>query len=252
MIKRLRFNCSIMQVRFWLRICTVFLLLIPCEKTVADVNVELDVFFKDSTQRCRFLYVLGTDSEGSADTLAVFDTLEFNNRQRVSLFYSVHSDSENTISIVDTAGQSLMSKPFKVSSQRTTFVVTVHPQRIKVTVKDYLYPRKNEDEQSYFFFLLIYFVVKVLIAIGYILVRKLPLRLISIASGAFLLGAFIEWFLPLHYFWRFLMTVLVEFLLIAFFGRKLISVFRAGLLTLIVNIIGFGIIFAAYLFYVFF
>ncbi len=235
-----------------MRICAIFfLLLVICGRAVAGVNIELDVVFRDSTKQCQFLYILVPNAEGNNDTLAVFDTLSFNKQSRISLFYTAPSDRKNLISIVDTSGLHLESRPFKVSSEQTTFTVFIKKHQVKVVNKDYLYPQKNEDKQSYFFFLLIFFIVKILIATIYIFISKLPKRLISIAAGTFLLSAFIDWFLPYNYFYRLLITALVEFLLIFLVGRKSIPWFRAILLVILVNVVGFGIIVTAYLLYVF-
>jgi hypothetical protein len=235
-----------------LQICAVFFLLFGSSgKAFADFGVELDIVFKDSTNRYQFLHVLGTEPDNAGDTLAVFDTLSFNRQRRVSLFYTVSAASENIISVVDTAGKITVSKPFDVSPRQTTFVAVVDAHQIKVAGKDYLYPRKNEDPHSYFYFLLIFFIVKVVITAIYIFTSKLPERLIFIASGAYLLSAFIDWFLPLQYLFRFLAIVLIEFLLIALFGRKAASPLRIGLLIIVVNAVGFGFIILTYLLYVF-
>ena len=93
-------SCVIM-----LRTCILCLLLtISCGKAFANIDVELDVVFNDSTFQCRHLYVLCPAADGTKDTLAVFDTLLFNGRNRVSLFYSVHSEGKNMLSMVNSAG----------------------------------------------------------------------------------------------------------------------------------------------------
>ncbi len=235
-----------------LRICTLLLFLIlACGKVLASIGVELDVVFRDSTLQCRYLYVLSPNAGGTNDTLAVFDTLAFNGLSRVSLFYAAEPDRENMLSMVDSSGLHIESRIFKVSEQRTTFAVIAGRQQIKVVNKDYIYPQKNEDEHSYFVFLFIFFVVKILIAAVFVFSSKLPKRLITISSGAFLLSAFVDWFLPVHYLYRFLMIVLVEYLLIALVGRRSISWLRAAWLVLVVNIVGFGLIAILYLLFVF-
>ena len=172
---------------------TLFILLsLSCGKLLANINVELDVFFSDSTVNCRYLYVLATSTNGTNDTIAVFDSLSFYGHKRVSLFYSVRSNKKNTLSMVDTAGVYVTGKPFRVSPHRTTFLVDVGQLQIKVSPKDYLYPLKNEDEQSYFVFLTIFFVIKSLITIFFVFVTKQRKRIIAIAAGAFLLSAFID------------------------------------------------------------
>ena len=234
----------------------LFLLLtLVCGKMFANIGVELDVAFSESadssTVQYRNLYVLCPAPDGTNDTLAIFDTLYFNGRNRVSLFYSVCSGGKNTLSMVDSAGVHVESKPFRVTPKRTTFSVVVGQQQIDVVAKDYLYLRKKDNEQSYYVFLMIFFVVKLLLTVIFVFASKLPRRNIFIASGAFLLTAFIDWFLPFNYLYRFLMIVLAEFLLIALIGRKSISLLRAAMLALIVNIAGFGIIASLYLLYVF-
>lgn len=223
-----------------------------CGKVFADINVELDVVFSDSTIQCRYLYVLAPSAGRTNDTLAVFDTLHFNGPNRVSLFYSVHSGCKNTLSMVDSAGVHLLSSPFRISSQRTTFVVVVGKRQIEVTCKDYLYLRKNDDEQSYYVFLLIFFVVKLLMTTIFVLFLKLPKRIIIIASVAFFLNAFVDWLLPLHYLFRLLLIMLAEYLLIAIVVRRYMSSWlQAALLVLAVNITGYGIIVVLYILYVF-
>ena len=233
-------------------ILNVFLLLLSlvCGKAFADVEVELDVVFSDSVQ-CRYLYVFRPGTEGLNDTLAVFDTLSFNGQNRVSLFYSVDSCGKNMLALVDSGGMQVESNLFGISPWRTTFSVLVGQQQIKVNNKDYLYPQKNEDERSYFIFLFIFFVVKIIITAVYVFSSKLPKRLIPIASGAFLLTAFVDWFLPVHYLYRFLMMALAEYILIAVVARKSISWLRAAVLVLMVNIAGFGLIAILYLGFVF-
>jgi len=233
------------------RFFSFLLLIFTLGQAFANINVELDVVFSDSTVNCRYLYVLATSATGTNDTIAVFDSLSFYGHKRVSLFYSVRSNIKNTLSLVDTAGVYVTSKPFKVSPHRTTFLVDVGQQQIKVSLKDYLYPLKNEDEQSYFVFLTIFFVIKSLISIVFVFVTKQRKRIIAIAAGAFLLSAFIDWFLPVNYLYRLLMVILAEYLLIAFIGRKFISWLQAAMLILTVNLIGFGLIAGLYILYVF-
>jgi len=229
--------------------------MLACGKMFASIGVELDIVFRDyadsSSVQYRNLFVLCPAADGTSDTLAIFDTLYFNGKNRVSLFYSVHSDGKNILSIVDSAGVHVESKPFKVSPKRTTFSVVVRQQQIEVFAKDYLYLRKKEDEHSYYVFLLIFFSVKLLITVFFVFVSKLPRRNISIASGAFILTAFIDWLFPLNYLYRFLIIILAEYLLITLVGRKSISWMRSAVLVLLVNIAGFGIIAVLYLLYVF-
>ena len=229
----------------------LFLLLtLVCGKAFAGVGVELDVVFGDSVQ-CRYLYVFSPNAGGTNDTLAVFDTLAFNGHDRVSLFYTASSGRKNILSMVDSSGLHIESDLFSITPRRTTFVAVVGYGQIKVTHKDYLYLLKNEDERSYFIFLMIFFVVKIIISAIFVFSSKLPKRLISIASGAFLLSAFVDWFLPMYYLYRFLIMAFAEYLLVATVGRKSISWLRAAMLILVVNIAGFGIIAFLYLGFVF-
>ena len=240
-----------------LRTCILSLLLMfSCTKALADISVELDVVFlrraDGSTVQYRYLYVLSPIADGTKDTIAVFDTLSFIGKNRLSLFYTMPSSGgKNILSIVDSANLRIESSPFRVSPKRTTFLVAVGQQQIDITGKDFLYLRKNEDEQSYFVFLLIFFVAKFLIITIYIFIVKLPKRIISIASGAFLLSGFIDWFVPLSYLYRFLTLMLVEYLLIALVGRKSISWLQAAILIFVVNMACTGIIASLYLLYVF-
>ena len=222
-----------------------------CGKLFAGIGVELDVVFSDSTIQCRYLYVLHPAANGANDTLAVFDTLSFNGINRVSLFYSVHSGGINALSMVDSAGVHFVSNTFRVSPRHTVFAVVVGERQIEVAGKDYLYLRKNDNEQSYYVFLLIFFAVKLLMTTVFVLLSKLPKRIIFIASGAFLLSAFIDWLFPLNHLYRLFLIMLTEYLLIALAGRKSISWLRAALLVLVVNLIGFGIIVFLYIMYVF-
>ena len=234
-----------------LRIGTVFLLWFVCGKTLAGIDVELDVVFNALTVQCRYLYVLCADTKKTTDTLAIFDSLSFNRQNRVSLFYSASSTGENMLSMVDAEGTHVTSEPFNVSHLQTVFTVAVDRQHISVTGKNFLYPLKNEDKSSFFVFLLIFFTVKILIATISIFISKLPKRIIPIAAGAFLLSVFIDWFFPFNYLYRFLIAMLIEYLIIALVGRKSISWLRAALLVVVVNMAGYGIIALLYIFYVF-
>jgi hypothetical protein len=235
-----------------LRTGTLLLLLsLACGNLLAGIGVELDVVFSDSTVQCQYLYVLAPCVDGANDTLAVFDSLSFYGHNRVSLFYSVHSNGKNMLSMVDSSGIQVRSKAFKVSPKRTTFDVVVGRSQIEVNGKDYLYLRKNDDERSYYVFLLIFFAVKFLITAVFVFVSKLRKRIISISCGAFLLSAFIDWLFPLNYLYRFLIIILVEYLLISLIGHKFISWLRTAMLVLTVNLVGFGLIAILYLIYVF-
>ncbi len=230
----------------------VVLFAVLCGKSFAGIEVELDVTFPDSTRHPQFLYVLGFESEANADTLAVFDSLSFTGHHQISLFFTVpHKQEIQLVTVVNGDDQGTESRLFKVSFWRTTFVVSIDEYQIDVMLKDYLYPQKNEDDYSYFWFLLIFVVVKTFIAVIFLVLRKMPKRLIPISSGTFMLSAFIDWFIPLNYVIRFLITTLVEFLLIALVGHKSISWLQTALLIIIVNVVGFGLIFIAYFGYVF-
>jgi len=234
-----------------LRTVTLLFLIFTFEKAFAGIGVELDVVFNDSTVQCWHLYVLRHDTKKANDTLAVFDTLSFIGQSRVSLFYSVGSARKNILSMVDSDGVHVESKPFSVSPWQTVFTVGIGQHQIFVTGKDFLYPRKKENEHSYIVFLLIFFAVKSLIVAIFNTVLKLLKRNIFIATGAFLLSAFIDWLLPINYLYRFLIIMLTEYLLIALVGCKSISWLRAAMLVLIINIVGYGIITILYLLYVF-
>ncbi len=235
-----------------MRTCILFLLLLPAFiKSFAGIGIELDIAFSDTTFRCQYLYVLSPNSSGANDTLVVFDSLSFNKYNRVSLFYTVAEDRENMILAVDADGQERRSRLFKISPNRTTFAVSIKPQHINVSVKDFLYPLKYGNEESYLFFLLIFFVIKIFTTAIYIFVSRMPFRLILIAAGAYLLTSFIDWMFPVEYLFRFILVMVAEYLLIAFFGRKSISWLRAALLVLVVNAVCFGIIAIAYILFVF-
>jgi len=233
------------------RIGILFFLLLVCGKVFAGVSVELDVVFNDSTVQCRYLYVLSPSAGGANDTLTVFDTLSFNGHNRVSLFYTAGFSGKNVLSMVDSNGVNIVSQPFRVSPRRAVFSVVVGEQHIEVAGKDYLYLRKNENERSYYVFLLIFFVVKILMTAIFVLFSKLPGRVIFIASGAFLISAFFDWLFPLNHLYRLLLMMLAEYLLIALFGNSYISWLKAALLVLVVNLAGFGIIVFLYMMYVF-
>ena len=235
-----------------LRKCIILVLLSLCGKTFGGIDVELDVVFSDSIVQCRYLYVLApVDAEGAGDTLAVFDTLSFNGQNRVSLFYSAKSDGKNMLSFVDSEGTHVESNRFSVSSRSAVFNVIIGQEKIGVTRGSYLYPQKNEDERSYFVFLVIFLAVKILLTFILIFSSKFPKRTIIISTGAYILSAFIEWQFPLHYLYRALLTLLLEYLMVAFVARKALSWIRVAFLILTVNLAGFGIIAFLYLFYVF-
>ena len=243
-----------------LRICTLFLLLtFHGGMLFANIDVELDVVFKDTTVQCRYLYVLSQDRYEIRDTLAVFDTLSFKRNDRVSLFYTVENDKTNILLMVDSAGMVIESKPFRIFSGRVlrtrnapaVFTVVIEHEKISVANKNYLYLKKNENLTSYLAFLFIFLTVKLLITTYFVLLSALPKRIIAFASCFFILTAFIDWFIPLYYIYRFFITILAEFLLISVIGRKFISWLQAAMLILIVNIAGFGIIAFMYILYVF-
>jgi len=229
----------------------ILLLMFACGKVFAGIGVELDIVFSDSTIQCRYLYVLYPAADGANDTLAVFDTLSFNGQNRISLFYKAGFEGNNILSMLDSSGVNVISKPFGVSPHHTVFSVVIGRQQIEVAGKDYIYLRKNENEQSYYIFLLIFFAAKLLMTVVFVLISKLPKRVIFIVSGAFLFSAFIDWLFPLNHLYRLFLIMLTEYLLIALIGHKSISWLRAALLVLVVNLIGFGIIVFLYIMYVF-
>lgn len=239
------------KVRPWLQKCILISVgLVLCGNIFAGLNAELDVVFEEPGQQCRFMYILSPDIEGKSDTLAIFDSLAFNRQQRVSLFFPIPQKREIKVSILTAGGQRMESGLFGVSPRQTTFAVSVNSKRIKITGKDFLYPQKNEDERSYVIFSLIFFIVKMLISSVYISVTRLPKPLLAITSGIFILSAFIDWFFPMNYYCRFLFAALFETLLLKVAGRASITWRHTILLATIVNIIGFGIIFALYFMYV--
>lgn len=107
------------------------------ENTFSNIDVELDVVFRDSTVQTRYLYVLCSDKN---DTVAVFDTLSFNGYDRVSLFYSVNGRNENMLAMLDSGGVQFESKPFTVSPRSNIFSVIIDNRKISVEKKSYLYP----------------------------------------------------------------------------------------------------------------
>ena len=204
----------------------------------AEANVELDVVFSDSTVQCKYLYVLGANT---GDTLAVFDTLSFNRQNRVSLFYTANKGGKNILLLVDSEGALSESKPYNIMYSNV-FSVAVGKEQISVNKRDFLYFRKNSDNKSYFVFLLFFFTVKSLITFFFVFLSALHRRVAAFASGAFLLSALIDWFFPLHYFYRLFVTLLAEYLFIAILGRKSISWLWTAILVMVVNFVSFGII----------
>ena len=225
----------------------------------ANVDVELDVVFKDTTVQCRYLYVISLDRQGTGDTIAIFDTLSFKRHEGVSLFYSVENDETNILVIIDTAGMVIQSKPFRILSGKfirnrnvpAVFTVVIGKEQIAVANKKYRYLESYENKSMYFVFMLLFITVKLLIAISFSLLSELHRRIILIASGAFLFTALMVWFIPLYHIYRLFITIFTEYLLIAVIGRKYISWLLAAILILIVNLAGFGIITLMYIFYVF-
>jgi len=138
----------------------------------------------------------------------------------------VENAGKNKLSMTDFNGLQFESKPFIVSLQRSLFMITVDQQQISVAKKNFIYPKKTENEKSYFVFLLIFFFVKVFISTILILFSKFPKRVIAIVSGAFLISSFIDWYFPVYYLYRLVITMLVEYILIAIVGRKHISCYR--------------------------
>ena len=245
--QKMYFFCTMIS-----RVCIILLSLIFTDgKMFANVGVELDVSFRDTTVQCQFLHVLSPNMRGTYDTIAIFDSLSFKGQSRVSLFYSVDTIGENIVSVTDASGIVAESRFYNVSPKRTTFAVLIGQQNIRLINKDYIYPQKNDDERSYYIFLAIFFAVKILITTIFVFSLKLPKRIITISSGTFLLTAFIDWLLPLHYLSRFFIMMLAEYLLIAYAGRASISWLRTALLVLLVNVTGFGLITSLYIVFVF-
>ena len=234
-----------------LRFFTVIWLFFALGRAHAGVSVELDVVFNDTTIRRPSMYVLVPNAYGTNDTLAAFDSLSFYGLNRVSLFYTARSNQRNILSMVDSSGVYMESKPFRVSPQRANFKVMVGQQHIKVSNKDFLYPQKNDDQRSYFAFLTIFLAIKILITAGFVFSSKQRKRIVIIALTVFLVSAFMDWFLPINYVYRLLTMMLSEFLLIALVARKSILWRQAALLVLTVNSLGFGLIAILYLWFVF-
>ena len=143
----------------------LFLLMLVCGQAFASIDVELDVVFingDSSTLQCRYLYVLNQNAERTTDTIAVFDTLSFNGRNRVSLFFTAKAGEKNMLSLVDSCGQHIESNFFKISSRRTTYTVLIDhdQQQIKVVKKFWFLPM-----HYLFCFLIIALVAYLLIAL---------------------------------------------------------------------------------------
>lgn len=239
------------KVRPWLqKYILISAGLILCENIFAGSNAELDVVFEEPGQQCQLMYILSPDIEGKSDTLAIFDSLAFNRQRRVSLFFSIPQKREIKVSILTAGGQRIDSRLFEASPRQTAFAVSVNSKRIKIAGKDFFYPQKNEDERSYVIFSLIFFIVKMLISSVYISAARLPKPLLAVTSGIFILSPFIDWFFPMNCYRRFLFAALFETLLLKVAGRASITWKHTILLATIVNIIGFGIIFALYFLYV--
>jgi len=236
-----------------LRIGNLLLLFaLACGQVFSNNVIELDVVIRDSTLQIQRLYVLQIiDAEDRVDTLAAFDTLSFNRQNRVSLFYTVNHAGKNMLSLIDSNGERIESKSFTVSPHRIVFLTVIDQQQIAVSNKTFLYTLKNEDEKSYYAFLLIFFTVKILITALFVFLSSLRKRNVAIAAGTFLLSAFIDWLFPINYLYRLLMTMIVEYLLIAIIGRKHISKVQAAILVLFVNVFGFGMIALFYITYTF-
>ena len=234
-------------IRFIFRPCLwIFILLAGCWNASA-LSIELDIMFTDSARHYQYLCILDRNN----DTLSISDSLAFNGTEGVSLFYQIAPEKEIKISATDTDNHSIESPFFKVSSRRTTFLVVFQDQYIDVSVKDFLYPIKGDKEESYLWFLLIFFVVKFIIALIYILANRIPASSLYIVAGVFILSSFISWLVPLNYIIRLGIVVLTEFTVIILFTWKKTSILHISLLVLINNLASFGLISFMYLLYTF-
>ncbi|MDR1866325.1 MAG: hypothetical protein LBR08_12235 [Bacteroidales bacterium] len=219
-----------------------------CGGLFAAEEVELEVVFPDDAAQCRFLYVL---AETGGDTLAVFDTLSFGRQRRSSLFFPMPRRQSVKLVAVTAGGRHLESRPARVSSHRTTFLATVGDDAIHLSVKDFLYPRKNDSEQAYLVFLLIFFAVKLSLAALFAVVFRLPKTALYAVCGMFMISGLIEWNLPLDYLLRMLVLIALEWIFISIGARKIISPRQTLAMVTTVNIAAFGLIAAVYLAYVF-
>ena len=163
-------------------------------QATANIVVELDVDFRDSTVQCNYMYVTRYDAIGGNNyMLAVFDSISFNRFDRVSLFYNVNETENNMLFMVDTHGTRFKSNSFTVSPHSSAFAVVVEQQKISITKINYL----------------------------------------------------------IDYFYKLLILMFVEYLLVAVIGRKSVSALRAAVIVLIANIAGFGIITVIYILHTF-
>ena len=230
------------------RFCFVLLLTLFCGKLYGSIDVELDVLFGDSTVNCRCMYVICIDDN---DTIAAFDTLSFFGYDRASLFYRMNGDGKDKLILLYNDSVLVESNIFEVLARRAVFDVVIWRDKISVSAKDYLYPRKNNNKYSYFIYLLIFFAIKTLLTALYIFIIPLAKRNILIASGVFLISSLIDWSLPVHFFFRFVLTVALEYIMISLIGRKSITWGWSAVLVLLVNISGAGIIALLYFFFSF-
>jgi hypothetical protein len=177
--------------------------------------------------------------------------LSFETPDRSTLYFSADNNQEIKLIMLTAGWQRMESETFTVSPQQSTLLVTVENDEISISAKDFRYPEKDSNENSYFVFLLIFFAVKLLISIAYIFAFRLPKQLFSIAAGIFLLSAFIDWTLPIHFLLRLASVIAFEFGLFFFTSRKIFPLLHNIVMTIAVNIAGFGLIMLAYLIYVF-
>jgi len=215
-------------------------------------DVELDVVFVDTTFFVKYLYVISSEINGATgDTLALFDTLSFNRHDRVSLFYSVSNKRNSIISIVDSDGIQIESKPFRIRTTRrnlpAVFAVVVENRQVTVAKRDYLHFQKKGSLG----FLVIFVSVKFLIMLCFVMLSTLPKRTIAVASIAFFASGVINWLIPHYFAYKILIYIPLEYLTILLIGRKFISWLPAAFLVLAVNISGLGVIALLYLIHMF-
>jgi hypothetical protein len=222
-------------------------LMLFCCGTTNGRHIELEVISHDSLS-FRYLYVLDA---GNNDTLAVFDSLYVGGAKRNTLYFSANKAQNIRLLLLTTAWQRIESASFAVSARHPAFAVTIDDLQMNVAGKDFRYPQKNEDDNSYWMFLLIFFAVKILISTAYIYALNLPRSLLYSVSGVFLLSSLIYWSLPVYYLFRILTMLVFEFGLLFLTERKKLPLLHNALLVIAENIAGVGLIEFVYLFYVF-
>ncbi|MDR3093782.1 MAG: hypothetical protein LBU62_03950 [Bacteroidales bacterium] len=222
-------------------------LMLFCCGTIYGRQIELEVIVPDSLS-FRHLYVLNA---GNNDTLAVFDSMYVGYAKRSTLYFPSKEAQYIRLLLLTTSWQRIESASFSISARHSAFTVTINDLQIKVTRRDFRYPQKNEDDNSYWVFLLIFFLVKILISTACIYAMNLPRSLLYSISGVFLLSSLIYWSLPMFYLLRILVMVVFEFGILFLMESKKMPLLHNALLVIAENIAGVGLIELVYLFYVF-